>query len=115
MTFTEADHAKAVELYKTYKDAEWWPKTVQRRHHDGLDAEHWHDGSECDGWCHPLHALSAIAWAMVERLGTINLCEDAVGDCAYWEYENGVGGNTRFLALAAAVEGMENPPENGGK
>jgi hypothetical protein len=109
MTFTEADHAKAVELYKTYKDAEWWPKTVQRRHHDGLDAEHWHDGSEFDGWCHPLHALSAIAWAMVERLGNVNMVEygHRIGIVSVNGFEASL---TRFLALAAAVEGMDAVP-----
>jgi hypothetical protein len=105
MTFTEADHAKAVELYKTYGTAEWWPKTVQRRHHDGLDAEHWHDGSEFDGWCHPLHALSAIAWAMVERFGMFTLCRNERRGWSVLLYSDWQP--TRFLALAAAVEGMD--------
>jgi hypothetical protein len=96
--FTEQDHAKAVELHKTYKDAEWWPDIIF--HPDG-------------GWCmHHVefgwigmgrnHALSAIAWAMVERLGDIDLhCYDG-----WWsdDNRNNVGGPTRFLALAAAIE-----------
>lgn len=100
MTFTDADRAKAVELYERFKGAEWWPPVTPKPSVNGKHVWYsaWGDMLVLD------LALSAIAWAMVERLGTINLCEDAEGGYAHWEYENGVGGNTRFLTLAAAVE-----------
>lgn len=102
MTFTDADHDKAVELYQRFKDAEWWPERTAYR-----------EGSWCIGTIQGVpvltisqfHALSAIAWAMVERLGDVDLYHDP--DKGYIEYGQGVIGSTRFLALAAAVEGME--------
>ena len=114
--FTDADHAKAVELYKRFGTAEWWPKCVQRRFHDGLDAEHWHDGSEYDGWAHPQHALSAIAWAMVDKLkvnvmlGPGASIYDSSGTFIVrtnWHVSVGLttyARDTPFLALAAAIE-----------
>ncbi len=99
-TFTDADHAKAVELYDRFKGAEWWPKNVHWKCFDGFWC--WHDGmDEIFG----NHALSAIAWAMVERFGMFTLAPHKDGGWMVIPF--GVHEPTRFLALAAAVEGME--------
>lgn len=92
MTFTQADHAKAVELYERFNGAEWWPVLVYDYDQGWTN---WGDRVRDS------IALSAIAWAMVERLGDVDLYSHADGS---WETSHGPIAPTRFLALAAAVE-----------
>ncbi len=99
--FTDADHAKAVELYKRFGTAEWWPKVNYNAPHDQWTTD-FKIEFQLDLRMAQHHALSAIAWAMVERLGDIDLYHDP--DRGYFEYSVGVVGPTRFLALAAAIE-----------
>lgn len=104
MTFTEADHAKAVELYAKFKDAEWWP----RCHYNPSEQCWFTHPNEFDHELFVHDPCSVIAWAMVERLGNIDLhCYDG-----WWsdDNRNNVGGPTRFLALAAAIENTHKEP-----
>jgi hypothetical protein len=110
--FTEQDHRKAVELYEKFRDEEWWPDIMWQP-----------DG----GWCmHHFefgwigmgrnHALSAIAWAMVERLkanvmlgpgASIYSSDGKFVSRINWQVTVGAtthGDDTLFLALAAAIE-----------
>lgn len=103
-----ADHAKAVELYERFKGAEWWPVLVYD-HDQGWT--NWGDRVRDSV------ALSAIAWAMVAHLYANGGCELASEDPfgkgpVCYAYDNNAQGTphygaTPFLALAAAVEGME--------
>lgn len=107
--FTEADHAKAVELYDKYAGEEWFPDVT------------WHpDGGWCMhhfefGWIEMgrSHALSAIAWAMEDALGSRG--DFSVGNTESGEWVVTLQTNygrppmetrnaSRFLALAAAIE-----------
>lgn len=118
MTFTKADHDKAVELYQRFKDAAWWPGFTHWNQKDqawqqNIDGRQWWDGNllGID------HALSAIAWAMVQHLYATGGCEIAPTDPfgngpVCYAYDNNAQGTphygpTPFQALAAAVEGMD--------
>lgn len=106
MTFTQADHDKAVELYERYGKTEWWPANThwnapERAWQCNIDGKPWWDGN----FTSTAHALSAIAWAMVERFGTVEIERH---DRHGWRVVLYSGWQpTRFLALAAAVEGMD--------
>lgn len=120
MTFTDADHDKAVELYGRFGKAEWWPQaggtlTPCKATTSGWC---WAGGSGCyKAIWEPVEAMSAIAWAMVAHLYANGGCELAPEDPfgrgpVCYAYDNNAQGTphygaTSFLALAAAVEGME--------
>lgn len=118
MTFTQADHDKAVELYQRFGKAEWWPAHTHWNSQDGawqfhIDGRPWWDGN----FLRTHHAVAAIFAAMVERLDALSLraaaqfC-DITGiptPLLKWALEvNGrtFAARTRFLALAAAVEAL---------
>ena len=97
--FTEADHAKAVELAQILPQPDWWPDELHATFNGEGEFKRWIlYATEVPAF----FALSAIAWAMVERLGDVDLYHDP--DRGYFEYSVGVVVPTRFLALAAAIE-----------
>lgn len=94
--FTDADHAKAVELYKRFGTAEWWPALMHDRSQGWTD---WGDRIS------DFVALSVIAWAMVERLGDTEQWADMSTGLWLMAFDDAKQrGSTRFLALAAAIE-----------
>lgn len=111
--FTEADHAKAVELWRRYKDDEWWPETLRPETNNRGELVRWMMN---EMYLMRQVALSAIAWAMVERLGAMQV-RPAAPFCDItgiptprlkWEIVLGSGARfsatSLFLALSAAIE-----------
>ncbi len=112
--FTDADHAKAVELYQRYRHADWWPANTHWNDRDGawqcnLDGKPYWSGNELE----KDHALAVIAWAMVGHMHQFGHPVTLKPESGHWHacasresngHRIGWFANTTFLALAAAME-----------